>query len=128
MKLTKNLVAIVSSLWTRFSIKKKLYANVHTDVIPSFPLFTYFHILKKLPSSQPRWLMAVCSCHVTYAFQSDSTHYSCLNVKELLASRRREFWSLSDCNWSRTQNHLLRKRTLNHFAKLAIWPNGWVFI
>ena len=54
MKLTKNLVAIVSSLWTRFSIKKKLYANVHTDVIPSFPLFTYFHILKKLPSSQPR--------------------------------------------------------------------------
>ena len=25
---------------------------------------------------------------------------------------------LSDCNWSRTQNHLLRKRTLIHLAKL----------
>ena len=37
---------------------------------------------------------------------------------------------LSDCNWKRTQNHLVRKGTLNHLAKL-IWPvrpNGWVFV
>ena len=33
---------------------------------------------------------AVCSCHVTYTFQSESTLYSCLNVKELLARNRRE--------------------------------------
>ena len=26
---------------------------------------------------------------------------------------------LSDCNWTRTQNHLVRKRTLNHLANLA---------
>ena len=32
----------------------------------------------------------VCSCHVTYAFESESTLYSCLNVKELLARSRRE--------------------------------------
>ena len=25
----------------------------------------------------------------------------------------------SDCNWTRTHNHLVRKRTLNHLAKLA---------
>ena len=25
----------------------------------------------------------------------------------------------SDCNWTRTQNHLVLKRTLNHLAKLA---------
>ena len=25
----------------------------------------------------------------------------------------------NDCNWTRTQNHLARKRTLNHMAKLA---------
>ena len=24
-----------------------------------------------------------------------------------------------DCNWTRTHNHLVRKRTLNHLAKLA---------
>ena len=29
-------------------------------------------------------------CHVTYAFLSESTLYSCLNVKELLARNRRE--------------------------------------
>ena len=33
----------------------------------------------------------------------------------------------SDCNWTRTQNHLVLKRTLNHLAKL-VWPNGWVFV
>ena len=43
---------------------------------------------------------------------------------------------LSDCNWSRTHNHLVHKRTLNYLAKgefgsLAIrpvWLNGWVFV
>ena len=34
--------------------------------------------------------MSVCSCHVMYAFESESTLYSCLNVKELLARSRRE--------------------------------------
>ena len=34
--------------------------------------------------------LIVCSCHVTYAFESESTLYSCLNVKELLARSRRE--------------------------------------
>ena len=47
--------------------------------------------------------MTVCSYHVTYVFQSESTLYSCLNVKELLAQSRREIWSWSDCNWTRTR-------------------------
>ena len=29
-----------------------------------------------------------------------------------------------DCNWTRTQNHLVLKRTLNHLTKLAKWSNG----
>ena len=53
------------------------------------------------------------------AFQSESTLYSCLNVKELLARGRREIWSLSDCNLTRTHNHLVHKQTLNHLTKLA---------
>ena len=32
--------------------------------------------------------ITVCSYHVTYAFQSESALYSCLNVKELLARNR----------------------------------------
>ena len=70
----------------------------------------------------------VCFYHVTYEFESESTLYSCLNVKELLARNRRHIWRLNDCNGTRTHNHLVRKRTLNHLAKLAIWLNGWMFV
>ena len=62
--------------------------------------------------------LTVCSYHVTYAFQRKSTLYSCLNIKEVLARNRHEIWSLSDSNWTRTQNHLVRKRTLNHWEIL----------
>ena len=63
----------------------------------------------------------VCSCHFTYAFQSESTLYSCLNIKELLAQSRCEIRGLSDCNCTRTQNHLVRKRTLKNLAKLFVY-------
>ena len=46
--------------------------------------------------------LIVCSCHVTYAFQCESTLYNWLNVKEFFSRRRREMWSLSDSNWTRT--------------------------
>ena len=52
-------------------------------------------------------LKTVYYYHVTYVFQSESTLFSYLNVKELIA---------------RTQNHLVRKRTLNHLPKLAYSP------
>ena len=66
----------------------------------------------------------VCYC-VTYEFQSESTFYSCLNVKELLAWSRHNISSLSDSNGIWTHNHLVRKQvrkwTLNHLVKLAKW-------
>ena len=62
-------------------------------------------------------IKTVYSCHFTYAFQNEFTLNSCLNVKELLARSRHKIWSLSDCNWTRTQNLLVRKLTLNHLAK-----------
>ena len=60
--------------------------------------------------------LTICSCHVRYVLQSESMLYSCLNMKELLARSWRKIWSLSDCNWTRTQNHL--------FLKI----NGWEFV
>ena len=68
-------------------------------------------------------LLTACSYHATYMFQSESTLYSCLNVKEPLAQNRHEIWSLSDCNGTQTHNHLVCKRTrrakwiLNLFLK-----------
>ena len=57
--------------------------------------------------------------YVTYVFQGESTLYSCLNAKELLAWNRRYIWSLSDCNGIRIHCHLVRKRTFNHLVKLV---------
>ena len=66
------------------------------------------------------------SCHVV--FHSESVLYSCLNVKELLARNRRDMWSLNNSNGIRTHNHLVRKRTLNHLAKLTKWLSCVVII
>ena len=73
-----------------------------------------------------RCIVIVCFSHVTYEFESESTLYSCLNVKEVLTRSRRHIWRLSDCNGTRTNNHLVRKRILNHLAKLAKWLSSVV--
>ena len=57
--------------------------------------------------------LTICYYHVTYSFKSESTLYSCLNVKELLPRNRRSIISLSDNNRIRTHNHLVYKRILN---------------
>ena len=55
------------------------------------------------------------------------------NLQLVAWTEKRNFWScvvhwsetaacfLSDCNGTRTQNYLVRKRTLNHVSKLAKW-------
>ena len=67
------------------------------------------------------WLYVLMCSVLTYAFQSESTLYSWLNVKEPLAPSRCEIWSLSDWNWTRTQNHLVCKRRLSHFCLRTRW-------
>ena len=69
-------------------------------------------------------MKTVSSCHVTYAFRSESTLYICLNVKEFLAQNRQDIWSLSDCKGTRTHNHLVCKGTLNHL-ELFYLSNNW---
>ena len=51
---------------------------------------TLFTDLSKAFDCIDQEFLTVCSYHVTYTFQSESTLYSCLNVKELLARSRRE--------------------------------------
>ena len=98
----------------------EVIANCNTRIFSNAWDMCYHCCFNKMARKQfPIYCESVCSYHVTYAFQSESTLYSCLNVKELLARSRREIWSLSDCNWIRTHNHLVRKGTLNHLAKLT---------
>ena len=61
--------------------------------------------------------LTVCSYHVTYAFQSESPLYSCLNVKELLARYLKFKWLQRNLN----HNYLVCNRTINHLAQLAKW-------
>ena len=64
--------------------------------------------------------LIICYCRVVYAFQSESIIlHSCLNDKEPIARIRRDIWNLSASNGIWTHNDLVRKRTLNHLAKLV---------
>ena len=62
----------------------------------------------------------VCYFHVTYAFQSEYTLFSSLNVKERLPRNRRDIWSLSEY---RTDKYSQRKSII-----WPVWQNGWVFV
>ena len=87
----------------------------------SFKWRNFTHSRKKscYQTSKINKLMTECSCHVTYTFQSESTHCSCLNVKDLLTQNRRDTWSINDCNGTWIHSHLVCKRTLKHLVKLA---------
>ena len=65
--------------------------------------------------------LTLCSYHITYSLQRESTCYSCLNAKHLLAQNRHSIWSLSNYSGTWTHNHLLHKPTLNCLAKLVKW-------
>ena len=94
--------------------------NILEEIFPKNSHFSRWLIKEARNDHSVYWLyMLLCSYHVTYALQSESTLYSCLKVKEILARSRHEIWSLSDCNWTWTHNQLVHKRTLNHLAKLA---------
>ena len=85
------------------------------------PFSRFGHVIElywEYLSVQCIWL---CYYRFTCAFQSKSTLYSWLNVKEFLAWNRRNIWSLNDYNGTLIQNLFVRKRTLSHLAKLAKW-------
>ena len=60
-------------------------------------------------SSLLSFYFILCSSHVMFVFRSESSLSGCLNVKELIDQNWNEVWNfLSDCNWIRTHNHLIR--------------------
>ena len=84
-----------------------------------------------------------CSRHVTYAFQSESVHYSCLNVKELLTRSRHKRWHgtniQSKVTWqgwhdkggmTRTYSQMHRTGKFSeHSSNIwPVWLNGWMFV
>ena len=70
----------------------------------------------------------VCYYLVTYAFQSESTLYSCRNVKEFHARNGCDIWSLSDSKGMRIHNDLVRKRTLELCCGYLSVRDIWLFV
>ena len=64
-----------------------------TDISESFSLSLMWNILRGLLLS-----LTGCYYHVIHTFQSESTFYSCLNLKELLAQNICDISSLSGSN------------------------------
>ena len=68
-----------------------------------------------------RNIVTVCYYHLTYVFHCESTLYSCLNVKDLIAQNRCNIYNLSDSNGIGTHSHWPCKWTLKNLAKLSKW-------
>ena len=60
------------------------------------------------------WLHVIIMSHTRFRVNLHS-----IVANELLARNRGVIWSLSKCNKTRTHNHLVRKQTLKHLAKIA---------
>ena len=106
------------------------YTNVYNGIRTDNHLVrkgTLNHLAKLANNWAVLWVLlcavhlTVCSYHVTYVFQSESTVYICLNIKELLARNMSDIWGSSDGNSTRAHKHLGCKWTLTHLAKLAKW-------
>ena len=50
-----------------------------------------------------------------YDFSTDCSAINVDNIKNI----HKYLMKKNDCNWTRTHNHLVRKQTLNHLAKLT---------
>ena len=128
-----NLHSLVAWMSRNFLLERGTISEVWVTATGLEPTTTYF--VNEHSTIWPNWTndwaelrvlictvqLTVCSCHVTYAFGSESTLYICLNFKEPRAQNRCDIGSLTDCNWTRTQNYLFRKRTFNHLAQLTKW-------
>ena len=80
--------------------------------ISRIPLFVSRHALIKLQIS-------LCVTYKNIGCMFLSFHVRVFEWIHILARNRPDIWSLCDCNASRTHNHVVRKPTLNHLAKLA---------
>ena len=73
----------------------------------------------KFDLSSTRFHCSVCSWRATYAFQSESTLYSCLNINEINAQNRQDIWRLSGCKSLKLQiSRLFRARSSLIFRQL----------
>ena len=104
-----------------------LYSGL-LDFFDGVTLIKYWHI-------NCQWKIFPIYCGVLnyshWSFDKILTHYlSSFMENVLIYYRVSNFFenikgTLNDCNWTRTHNHLVRKGTLNHLAKLQVRVSLW---
>ena len=105
---------------TRLEPRTTFFVNKHSTFWPNWP-----------NDWDELWIL-ICAvhltlflCHVICMLKSEFTLYICLNGKQILTRKRLYIWLLSDCNGSRTHNHLVCKLTVIHLGKLTKWLS-WI--
>ena len=81
--------------------------RIVTQVVCSHFLFLLLNVSKTLKNSS--------------VFTKGSSDFDNFSVFLTLMYLFRDSFPFIDCNWTRTQNHLVRKRTLNPLGSLARW-------
>ena len=66
--------------------------------------------------TQRRSVLIFLNIHLDFLVQTSFSSMLVGNDHNLIVAK---MFLTSDCNWTRNQNHLVRKQALNHFAKLA---------
>ena len=66
-------------------------------------------------------ILIVCSYHVMYPFEIESTLYICLNVKELLAWNRQEIWMVKSEIWWNLMVWILRVTIRKFYFFQVLW-------
>ena len=96
----------------------KVNRNPYNILHVLFAFFTQlFYFWSDHIGNAAKWLYVIIMPRTGFRVHPHSI--VCLNVKELLARSKRHIWRLSDSNGTRIHNHLIRKWTLKHLAKLA---------
>ena len=85
----KNIILIFSLVRTAFLSSYKnivlFFSLVRTAFLPSYKNVALIFSLVRTAFCQTIKILIVCFYHFTYEFESESTLYGCLNVKELLS-------------------------------------------
>ena len=80
-------LSIIEMKKTKVKMSKPIYLGLSILEISKILMYEFWYDYMKPKYNDD---VKFSSYHVTYAFQSETTLYSCLNVKELLARNRRE--------------------------------------
>ena len=107
------------SVWYYIFTGDSFIFNNNVILSDSNGIRTYNHLVRKQALNHLAKLakclscvvsgLTVCYYHIT--FQSDFTLYSCLNVKELIAWKKRDFWSSSDRSGIRTHKQFVNEHS-----------------